>query len=70
MILHVNYTTWGWAHIVLGVIAALTGLGLLVGNMVARAVGVILAMVMAVVNMGRSPPHPSGESCSCPSTSW
>jgi hypothetical protein len=48
---HVNYTTWGWAHLILGVIAGLAGIGLLAGNIVARVVGVCVAMLSAVVNL-------------------
>jgi len=55
---HVNYTTWGWAHLVLGVIAGLAGIGLLAGNMVARVVGVIVAMVSALANMAFVPAYP------------
>ena len=55
---HVDYTVWGWAHLVLGVIGALAGLGLLAGNMVARFVGVILAMVSALVNLAFMPAYP------------
>ena len=48
---HVNYTTWGWAHLILGVIAGLAGIGLLAGNIVARVVGVGVAMLSAVANL-------------------
>lgn len=51
LIVHVDYTTWGWVHLIIGIVAALTGLGLLAGNLVARIVGVVLAVVSAVVNM-------------------
>ena len=34
-----DLTTWGWVHLILGSIIALTGLGLLVGNEAARWVG-------------------------------
>ena len=54
----VNYTTWGWAHLILGVIAGLAGIGLLAGNMVARVVGVIVAMVSALANMAFVPAYP------------
>ena len=48
---HVNYTTWGWVHLILGVIAILAGVGLLAGNMAARVVGVGLAVLSAIVNL-------------------
>jgi len=48
---HVDYTTWGWVHIVLGVVLAGTGAGLLAGQMWARIVGVVVALVSSVVNI-------------------
>ena len=51
LIVHVDYTTWGWAHIVIGVVAALTGVGLLAGNMAARIVGVGICFLSALVNL-------------------
>jgi hypothetical protein len=51
LIVNVSYNVWGWTHLVLGVIAGLTGLGLLAGNMLARVVGVIIAMLSAFVNL-------------------
>ena len=55
---HVNYTTWGWAHLILGVIAGLAGIGLLAGNIVARVVGVCVAVLSAVVNLAFVPAYP------------
>jgi hypothetical protein len=46
-----DYTVWGWAHLVLGVVALLTGIGLLAGNLLARVVAVGLAVVSAIVNL-------------------
>ena len=51
LVVHVSYTTWGWVHLVLGIVAALTGIGLLAGNMAARVVGVALAALSALVNL-------------------
>jgi hypothetical protein len=48
---HVDYTAWGWVHIVLGVVMAGAGAGLLVGQMWARIVGVVVALVSSVVNI-------------------
>jgi hypothetical protein len=49
---HVDYTTWGWIHIVGGVIVVAAGVALLTGKMWARAVAVAVAMVSAIVNIG------------------
>lgn len=51
LVLHVNYTTWGWTHLLIGLIMVLTGLGLMAGNMLARWVGVGIAALSAVVNL-------------------
>jgi uncharacterized membrane protein len=51
LVVSVNYTVWGWVHLVLGIVALLTGMGLLAGNLVARVVGVGLAVVSAIVNL-------------------
>jgi hypothetical protein len=51
LVVHVNYNTWGWTHTIIGVVAIVAGLGLLAGNMVARVVGVVVALLSALVNM-------------------
>jgi hypothetical protein len=51
LVLNINYNAWGWFHLILGVIAVAVGFGLLVGNPVARVVGVILAVLSAIVNL-------------------
>lgn len=40
-------TTWGWIHLVLGVIILFSGFGLFSGNVMARTVGVIIGVVSA-----------------------
>ena len=47
-----SYPAWGWAHILLGVLMIGAGVGLLRSRMWARVVGIALAMIIAVVNMG------------------
>jgi hypothetical protein len=49
---HVDYTTWGWIHIIGGVIVVGAGVALLTGKMWARAVAVAVAAVSAIVNIG------------------
>src|SRR3954454_19202761 len=43
LVVDVNYNTWGWVHTIIGVVAILTGVGLLAGNMAARVVGIAVA---------------------------
>lgn len=41
-------TTWGWIHLILGLVLLLAGIGLFGGQVWARTVGVILAALSAV----------------------
>ncbi|MGA4840702.1 DUF7144 family membrane protein [Streptomyces sp. G45] len=43
-----NLTAWGWIHLVLGVLVAVTGWGILKGAEWARATGIALAAVAMV----------------------
>jgi hypothetical protein len=43
-----SVTSWGWIHIILGIVVLLAGFGLLSGNVLARTVAVILAALSAV----------------------
>lgn len=47
---HVDYTIWGWVHIVLGVFVALAGYALFAGRLWGRVVAVLVALVSALVN--------------------
>jgi hypothetical protein len=58
LILEVDYTVWGWLHLILGVVIFLAGIGVLTGNTVARVVGVVLAMASALVNLTFLPAQP------------
>jgi hypothetical protein len=51
LVISVDYTTWGWVHLLLGIIALAAGFGVLVGQMWARVTGIILAVVSAVANI-------------------
>jgi hypothetical protein len=50
--IHVDFTTWGWIHVIGGVIVAAAGVALFTGKVWARTVGVLVACVSAVVNVG------------------
>jgi hypothetical protein len=51
LMVSVDYTTWGWAHMIGGVILAGSGVALFSGKVWARVVAVVLAMLSAVVNL-------------------
>jgi hypothetical protein len=53
-----DVTTWGWIHMILGVVLFLSGLGILGGNVLARTVGVIVAGLAAVANFLWLPYYP------------
>jgi hypothetical protein len=53
-----DISTWGWIHLTLGVVIALAGGGVLSGAVWARTVGVVLAVVSAVVNFAWLPWYP------------
>jgi hypothetical protein len=43
-------TTWGWIHMILGVVVALAGVGIFTGNIVARGVGILIASLSMIGN--------------------
>ena len=51
LVVEVDYTAWGFLHLILGVLLVLGGAGVLTGNVVARSVGVLLAGLSALANM-------------------
>jgi hypothetical protein len=46
-----DHNTWGWTHLILGVLAVVTGAGLFAAWTWARVVGIILAMLSALVHV-------------------
>ena len=51
-------TSWGWIHLIVGVIVALAGFALLSGATWARVVGITLAVLSAVANFLFIPYYP------------
>jgi hypothetical protein len=51
LVISVDYTAWGWVHLLLGIAIAAAGLGVMVGQMWARVVGIIVAALSAIVNI-------------------
>lgn len=51
-------TTWGWIHLVAGIVIFLAGLGLFSGAVWARTIGVILAFVSALLGFAWLPWYP------------
>ena len=46
----VDYTVWGWTHLVLGAVVVIAGLSLFSGYTWARVVGIAVATISALVN--------------------
>jgi hypothetical protein len=51
LVVTVDYTAWGWLHLVLGALAIAAGAGILAGQGWARVTGVVLAVLSALVNL-------------------
>lgn len=47
-ILTINFTTWGWIHLVIGLIILIAGVSLFQGSTWARVVGVLVAILSFV----------------------
>ena len=52
LVLDVSYTAWGWTHIVGGLVVVAAGVALFAGKMWARVLGIAMACVSAIVNVG------------------
>jgi hypothetical protein len=53
-----DVTTWGWIHLLLGILVAFAGFFLFRGAVWARTVGVIFASLSAIVNFAWLPYYP------------
>lgn len=51
-------TTWGWIHLLVGLLLILSGIGIFSGNVLARTVGVVVAGLSAIANFMWLPYYP------------
>lgn len=51
LVVSVDYTTWGWTHLILGILVASAGGALLRGAMWARVVAIVLAVLSSIANL-------------------
>ena len=51
-------TTWGWIHLLIGIVLVLAGVGIFTGNVLARTVGVVVAAASAITNFMWLPYYP------------
>ena len=50
LVVHADYTAWGWVHVVVGLVALVAGFGLFSGALWARVLGIGVAGISAIVN--------------------
>lgn len=55
---YVDVTTWGWVHLIGGIVLVLAGIGVLSGNLIARVVGITVALLSAVAAFMSLPLYP------------
>lgn len=53
-----NFTTWGWIHLLLGVLILAAGFAVMNGAVWARTVGVVIAMMSLVANAAYANTYP------------
>jgi hypothetical protein len=53
-----DVTTWGWIHLIGGVLVVLAGLSVLKGHMYGRIIGTFVAAISALVNFAWLPYQP------------
>ena len=62
-VISASATTWGWWKIIVGSIVLISGFGVFSGNVLARTVGVIAAMVSAISMFVYMPFYPVWAIC-------
>ena len=53
-----DISTWGWVHLLIGLVMALAGFFLFRGAMWARVVGIVVAVIAAIANFAWLPWYP------------
>jgi hypothetical protein len=57
-VFQLDVTTWGWIHLILGIVVLLAGFSVFNGSVWARTVGVIIAVISTLVNFAWLPYYP------------
>jgi len=57
-LLQLDTTSWGWIHLLMGLLVLLAGLAVLKGQVWGRTIGVILAVLSALANFAFIPYYP------------
>lgn len=53
-----DYTTWGWAHLLIGIFLIMAATAIMAGKMWGRVVGVVFAGLSLIANFGFIPVYP------------
>ena len=56
--LQLDATSWGWIHMLGGILLLLAGMGILAGQTWARVVGIVVAALVALTNFASLPYYP------------
>lgn len=51
LLINMDYTAWGWTHLIIGLIAVGAAFGVLMGQMWGRVIGIIIAVISAIANI-------------------
>jgi len=57
-LLQLDVTTWGWIHLLVGLLVLVAGFAVLSGKVWARVIGVVLAVLSALANFAFIPYYP------------
>jgi hypothetical protein len=58
LVVNLDYTAWGWTHLLLGILLIAAGSAVFSGRIWGRTLGVIAAMLSAIVNFAFIPAYP------------
>ena len=58
LVVNVDFTAWGWVHLILGLVLVAAGAAIFSGRIWGRTVGVIAAVISAVLNFAYMASYP------------
>jgi hypothetical protein len=58
LVVNVDYTAWGWVHLLFGILLVAAGAAVFSGRVWGRTIGVIAAALSALVNFAFIPAYP------------
>jgi hypothetical protein len=58
LVVNVDYTAWGWVHLILGLVLIAAGAAIFSGRVWGRTLGVVAALVSAVLNFAYMASYP------------